>query len=997
MTNKSFTIALSIILIALCAYFLSFTYVSRGVEQDAAAFATDNKGNVDFAKKQTYLDSIWNEPVYNLLGLEYSYKEVKDIELNLGLDLQGGMHVTMEVSPVELVRVMSGNSTDKGFNEALKMAQEKQKSSQKKFLDLFYESFKQTSPNTSLASIFSSSRSKINGSATDEEVLKVLNEEIESAIERSFNILRTRIDKFGVANPNIQRLQGSGRIQIELPGVNNPVRVRKLLQGVAKLEFLEVWTPNEYAPYFNQMNEVLVAKEKAGKNVLGDDATTAAALTPAAISDSALAAASTVVKDASADSTQKDSTNLADALAGNTAKSDTTKADSLNKNTSSLIAKLFVPLSQQGDMGANVKDTAKVNKLFASDDVQGIFPSNMKFLWAVKPFVAEDGKEFLQLYFIKKGRDGKAPLTGEVVTEARQDIDQGGRPEVSMQMNSEGARKWKKLTGDNVKRQVAIVLDDYVYSAPVVQGEIPGGNSSISGNFTIEEAKDLANILKAGKLPAPTRIVEEAIVGPSLGKEAIQQGLLSSVAGFALVVLFMLMYYGKGGAFANLALLFNIFFIFGVLAQFGAALTLPGIAGIVLTMGMAVDANVLIFERIKEELQRGKSIGSAVQLGFNKAYSAIIDSNATTFLIAVILYVLGSGPIKGFAITLMIGIASSFFTAVFITRLFIELLMSRNAVGEGSFQTMISANMFKNFNYDLVSRRKIGYMFSGTVIVAGFVLMFVQGGLNLGVDFKGGRSYVAKMDNAVPASDVKTAVSKALNNASTEVKTFGSSNTFKITTSYMVEDESAEADKMVEEAVVKGMSTLNGNPEILSSAKVGATIADDIKNSAQQSVLLGIIIMFMYILVRFRKWQFGLGATIALLHDVLMVLSLTSIATFLGYSFEIDQVYLAAVLTVIGYSINDTVVVFDRIREYTEESPSADLATTINKSLNTTFNRTVMTSLTTLIVVIVLLIFGGELLRGFSFVLFVGIVFGTYSSIFIASPIVIDFTKKLTK
>jgi SecD/SecF fusion protein len=896
MKNKGFVIVLSVILITLCAYFLSFTYISRGVTQESIEYATDSKGNIDFAKQQEFLDSVWNEPVYNLIGLQYTLKEVKEIELNLGLDLQGGMHVTMEVSPVEIIRVMSGNNPDANFNKAIKLAEERQKSSQDKFINLFAKAFKETSPDNTLANIFSNStnRGKIDGTSSDEAVIKVLDDEIEMAIDRSFNILRTRIDKFGVANPNIQRLQGTGRIQIELPGVSNPERVRKLLQGVAKLEFLEVWQSSEYVPYFNQMNDYLVAKEKTEKDL--------------GIEDSTFASVETKSNDDVLTSTfEGDSAKTNDTLA--ISKADSTSADSISSKSSSLLAKLFVPLSQQGDLGSNVKDTAKVNKLLATPEIKALFPSNMKFLWAVKPFLSQDGKEFLQLYFVKKGRDGKAPLTGEVITEARQDFDQNGRPEITMQMNSGGAKRWKKLTGDNVNRQIAIVLDDYVYSAPNVQGEIAGGNSSISGNFTIEEAKDLANILKAGKLPAPTRIVEEAIVGPSLGKEAIQQGLLSSIAGLALVVVFMLMYYGKGGMFSNLALLFNIFFIFGILAQFGAALTLPGIAGIVLTMGMAVDANVLIFERIKEELQRGKSISSAIQLGFDKAFSAIIDSNATTFLIATVLYVLGSGPIKGFAITLMIGIASSFFTAVFITRLLIEALFAKGVINESSFSTFVSANLMKNFNFEFVSKRKIGYAFSGTIIVVGMALLIIQGGLNLGVDFKGGRSYVVKLENALPADEIKSKLNAGFNNSSTEVKTFGSSNTYKVITSYLVENEGAEADKQVEDALLKTLKSVSGkDAEILSSAKVGATIADDIKNSAQNAVLFGIAIMFLYILIRFRKLQYSLGATIALLHDVLFVIAVTSIASMAGIKFEVDQVFLAAILTVIGYSINDTVV-----------------------------------------------------------------------------------------
>jgi SecD/SecF fusion protein len=910
--------------------------------------------------------------------------------LGLGLDLRGGMHVVLEVSPIEIIKSMSGNSKDPNFLKAIARAQEMQRNSQEKFTSLFAEAFREIEPNGRLSRIFSNTanRGRISYESSNAEVIDAIDAEVEDAIERSFNILRTRVDKFGVNQPNIQRLGRSGRIQIELPGIDNPDRVRKLLQGMANLEFWEVWTPEEVSPYFSQLSEHLNAEEKAGRLNIGRTSTPrtqSAATTPATVQD---AAADDVLAQAAA--TPNDTTALA--AAGQT--QDTTAADalqSLQEDQMGVMGRLFTMMP--GGIGANTRDTARINEIFNRADVRAIFPPNMKFLWGVKPLVGDNRQEFVEFYAVKKGRDGKAPMTGDAVNDARQDFDQTGRPEISMTMTPAGAKRWAKLTGDNVGRQVAIVLDNYVYSAPVVQGEITGGNSSISGNFTIEEAKDLANILKAGKMPAPTRIVEEAIVGPSLGQEAISQGLISTLAGLIMVIIFMIAYYARGGLIADLALLFNIFFILGVLAQFGAALTLPGIAGIVLTLGMAVDANVLIFERMREESLKGLSMREVIDKGYGKAFSTILDANVTTFIVGFILYYFGSGPVKGFAITLMIGIATSFFTAVFISRILVERAFRKS--GKLSFGTILSANMFRNIKFDVMKYRKPAYAFSLGIIVFGFVAMYINGGPNLGVDFKGGRSYVVNFDQAIAASDVRSSLLDDFESAGTEVKTFGASNRVKITTSWLADDESIQADERVKAALMQGLEQYsNQNPEILSSSKVGATMADDIQKTALVAVFLALVGIFIYVMIRFTKWQFSLGGVIALLHDALMIIAVFSIFDLFGISYEIDQVFIAAVLTIIGFSINDTVVIFDRVREYMNDNPNKPLRDIVNPALISTFSRTIITSLTLFVVVVILFIFGGEVLRGFSFAMIIGVLAGTYSSLFIATPIVVDTVKE---
>ncbi|WP_215225624.1 protein translocase subunit SecDF [Echinicola shivajiensis] len=973
MQNKGIIVFLTVIVTALCLYYLSFTYVSSNVQKDAIAYATDADGNLDFAKKQSYLDSVWREPVYKFLGANYTFKEVKETELGLGLDLQGGMHVTLAVSPVEIVKGLAGNSKNEAFNAAIEEANEAAKTSDEKFVDLFYSAWQEKSGGQSLNSIYATAanRGRISLETSDSEILEIIDGEIENAIERSFNILRTRIDRFGTSQPNIQRIQGTGRIQIELPGVDNQERVRSLLQGVAKLQFWKVAEINEYGDVLQRINGVLVAEAQANKK-------------PAAA--------------ASEDTVEGDST-LTDLERQLAEGGDET--DSL----SSQVSPLFSLLKANYGLVYEVKDTMAINKIFKREDIQSIIPRTLTFMWSVKPREA-DGLDLLELHAIETPRGTEqAPLEGDVITDASQTLDESSNPAVSMSMNAEGARKWRKMTAENVGRRIAVVLDNYVYTAPNIIGEIPNGQSSITGNFTIEEAKDLANILKSGTLPAPTKIVEEAIIGPTLGKEAQAQGINSIIAGLAIVVLFMIAYYAKGGFIATAALVFNIFFILGILAQLGAALTLPGIAGIVLTIGMSIDANVLIFERIKEELAAGSGLLQAISSGYNKAFSAILDSNVTTFLTGAILYALGQGPVKGFAIVLMIGIASSFFSAVFITRVIVYWLSKKGDQSKISFATPFSKNLFSNLNLDFMGKRKVAYIISSAIIVIGLAFAVING-LKFGVDFTGGRSYIVEFNQPIVPSELKVGLDKQFE-GSVEAKTYGANNVIKVTTSYLINDDSDEANSEVESKVIEGIASITGlqyiddagqlddsSFAIAGSSKVGATVADDIKNSSMEAMFFALVAIFLYILLRFRKWQYSLASIIALVHDTLFVVAAFAIASAFGASFEIDQVFIAAVLTVIGYSINDTVIVFDRIRENIANRGTSKLVKMFNEAINQTMSRTLITSATTLIVVIVLLIFGGEVLRGFSFALFIGVLIGTYSSIYIASPIVVDLMKK---
>ncbi|MDN5201608.1 protein translocase subunit SecDF [Fulvivirgaceae bacterium BMA10] len=1011
MRNKGTVILLTVIVTLLCLYYLSFTFVSRNIKKEATAYATTEAG-VDFSKRRSYLDSVWTKPVYSLFGLvEYTYEEVKENELNLGLDLQGGMHVTLEVTPDEIIKALSDNSQDPDFLKAIENAKELQKTSQASFVDLFYQSFQEVAPGKKLSTIFTNAtnRDRVDFDSSDDDVLDVINDEVTDAIDRSFNILRTRLDAFGTSQPNIQKIQGTGRIQIELPGVDDAARVRKLLQGIAKLEFWEVAEYDEYATSMNAINELLLAEELTKASELSSTEDGTAENTDAAGNESE--ALASLLTEGDSSTVQDDTTNLEAQLSGTD--SGAVNLDSLsNLQTPPLFRLLRLA---QGDtpnriyLSVNLSDTMEFNRMWEREEVQALIPSHIKFRWQVKPDANREGvtSEFLEFYPLKIGRGGKAPLDGDAINTARQSLDQYNRPAVSMTMNANGAKVWKRLTGENVGRRIAIVLDNKVISAPNVINEIPNGQSEIAGNFTIDEATDLANLLKAGKLPARTRIVADTVIGPTLGEVARQQGIVSIVSGLVIVVVFMVFYYAKGGFVANAALIFNIFFIIGILAQLKSALTLPGMAGIVLTIGMSIDANVLIFERIREELRNGSALLKAISTGYKKAYSSIVDANATTLLTAIILYVLGEGPVKGFAITLMIGIICSFFSAVFITRVIIEWMSKKGDQSKISFATPFSSGWLSKLNLDFLSKRKIAYVLSSSFIAIGIIAIIIKGGLNFGVDFKGGRAYVVTFPSQVVTSDLEVALTDDFENNGTEVKTFGASNVLKVTTSYLVEDESDEADQKVKEAMIAGIedhTKLNfveddakvdeGHFTISSSSKVGATIADDIKNSSQRAVIFSLIVIFLYILVRFRKWQFGLGAIVALFHDALFVISAFAIARLLGISFEIDQVFIGAILTIIGYSINDTVVVFDRIRETLGLRGDSDIQGMFNLSINNTISRTLITSVTTLIVVVILLIFGGAILRGFSFAMVVGILIGTYSSVFIASPIVVDLTKK---
>lgn len=981
MFSKNGIIILTAVLTAICLYFISFSVVDRNVRQDATKYATNESGQIDFAKKQRYLDSVYNKPVYNFLGIrEYTYKEVKQNGLNLGLDLQGGMHVTLEVSPIDILQGIAGNSQDPSFKEALEMAKKMQRNSPEKFTSLFYKAFNEVAPGRSLASVFANYSNKdiINPKSSDQEVKKYIEREVDEAIDRTFEILRTRIDKFGVTSPNIQRIQGTGRIQVELPGADNPERVRKLLQGVAQLEFLEVYQFQDVQPVIVQINNYLVSKQKAEKSspvsssLQTDQAETEDQFDP-------------LTGEKITDTTAQKADELAE-------------ADSLNENVSKFISlAIGQNLQQFGQLAYRTEDTATINALLADPKVRSIIPSNMSLLWE-----KSGGKQnIVELVPVKRGRLGKAPLTGEVITDARADFASSGRGgyEISMSMNAAGAKAWRNMTRKAVetstpqsRNRIAIVLDNTVYSAPSVNEEIPNGSSSISGNFTEEEAKDLANVLKAGKLPAPARIVEEGIIGPSLGKEAISQGLKSSVAGLVLVIIFMVAYYSMGGMVANFALIFNIFFVLGILAQLHAALTLPGIAGIVLTIGMAVDANVLIFERIREELRKGHKLDVAIKEGYQKAFSAIFDANLTTILVGIILAWIGSGPVQGFATVLIVGILTSFLSAIYISRIIIEWMAKKKQITEKSFDTFISRSFFVGkLNYNFVGARKKAYLFSTALIIIGFVTIMING-LNVGVDFQGGRSYIVQFDEALPASDVKSELLPYFNNEGTEVKTYGDNRTLKVTTSYHSTDESNEADSEVKAALEKGLENYaSANPRIIGSEKVGATVASDILTASIISIIISLIVLFLYIFIRFKNWQFGLGTLIALTHDVLVAIAVYGIATALGMSIEVDQIFIAAMLTLIAYSINDKIVVFDRIREGQEISSREKDDVLMNRALNDTLSRTIVTSMTVLIVVVVLIIFGGDILRGFSLIMIVAATFGAYSTVYIGAPIVLDF------
>lgn len=979
MQGKGLVKFAAIALTIACLYSLSFTWIANKVEKDAQEFA---KG--DAVKEKVYLDSVASLPVFSSLSY-ITYQYAKEREIPLGLDLEGGMNVTMEIALSDMVRNLANNSTDANFNAAIRNAELAVAAGENDFIGAFGREFEKVSPNTKLASIFATKENSANLKidASNQDVISFLRKSADGAIDLSFNILRTRIDKFGVTSPNIQKQQGTNRILIELPGVTEPERVRKLLQGSAKLEFWETYENAEIFSLLQNVNSILASSLKVSDTIASANQDTA---------KSKLAALGK--KSSASDST----------AALNKAQAEQAKQNPLFA--------VLSPATYQGQDGkpalrpgpvvgyAALKDTAKVNSFLSSPVVKAVIPQNIKLFWGVKP-MTEESKVF-ELYALKSSTLAGGPaLEGDVISDARSDYDQKGNPEVVMIMNADGARSWRSITAaaaadPSNKKSIAIVLDNLVYSAPTVQGEIPNGISSISGNFKVEDTQDLANVLKAGRLPAPAKIVSDYVVGPSLGAASISAGLISTIAGIIVILLFMAMYYSTAGVVANVALLVNLFFLMGVLASLGAVLTLPGIAGIVLSLGMSVDANVLIYERIREEISDGKTIRLAISEGFRKAMPSILDSNITTFLTGVILYVFGQGPIVGFATTLMIGIVTSLFAAIFISRLVFEWLLDGKK--KINFSIAATQNLFKDSKFDFINGRRRFYILSSAIIVAGIISAFTQG-FSLGVDFQGGRAYFVAFDKPVEVEDVRSIMIDEFQTA-VEVKTFGSSNQVKITTAYKITDNSDEANDEVNEKLQNALKKVSPTYEIKDSQKVTPTIADDIKTSAIWAVIFSILVIFLYILARFKRMAFGFAAILALVHDVLVLLAIFTIFNgWLPFSLDIDQSFIAAILTVMGYSINDTVVVFDRVREYigTHHSKDENLPTVINNALNSTLSRTVITGICTIAVLLIIFIFGGEILRGFSFAMLIGVIFGTYSSLFVATPFVVEFIKEKKK
>lgn len=991
MQGKGFIKFMAILLGIVCVYSLSFNFVTSKVEKDAKAYA---KGDVE--KEKAYLDSMATVPVYPIFGFDYQFCKAK--EINLGLDLKGGMNVTMEISLGELVKSLAGNTDDPNFNKALSTAQQKLNAGGKDFISLFVNEYEKLEPNKALADFFSNQDNAklLKPNASNAEVKSFLSKEATSAIDRSFIIIRSRIDGFGVVSPNMQKQEGTNRILIEMPGVQDKDRVHKLLQGSAELQFWQVYQNEEVYPVLENINKTLAATLKTTSK---DTASVAGAAKDTAAKSGSKLAGLTKATDA------KDSTSL--------------KNLELSKSNP-LFAVLNIP-TYQGENGQPAlrpgpvvgwvaqKDTAKVNAFFKRSEIAAIIPQTYKFMWSAKPanLGTQTSSKIFELYAIKvTSLDGKPDLGGEAISDARADFDQKGSPEVTMYMTGEGAAKWKKITAEasadpNNKKSIAIVLDNTVYSAPTVQNEIPNGISSITGNFTQNDTQDLANILKAGKLPAPARIVGEFVVGPSLGEAAINNGLLSFVLAFVVILIFMAIYYNKAGWVANLALVINLFFIMGILVSLGAVLTLPGIAGIVLVIGLSVDANILIFERVREELTLGKSTPVAIKEGFKHAMSSIIDSNVTVLVLGIILYVFGSGPVQGFATTLCIGILSSLFCAVLISRLVFDSLLDKKV--DITFGNKHTIHAFKNIAFNFVGHRKLYYSISAAIILLGFIFYFKNGGLNLGIDFKGGRTYIVHFDKGMQTEDVKAKLADAFPESETIVKTAGSDSELKITTTFHITDSDIQADKIVENALKSGLAKTGVNYKIVSNEKVGPIIASDILYSAYGAILFSCLVMFIYIVVRFKKLNYGLGAVIALFHDVLLVLSFYTILDgVLPFSLEIGQDFIAAILTVMGYTMTETVVVFDRIREKLAETGKDDLhgverENLINFALNSTLSRTILTSLTVFFVLLVIFIFGGASIRGFIFALLIGRIIGTYSSLCISTPIVLDLGEAKVK
>ena len=996
MQSKGAIRFVAILLLLASLWQLSFTLVTNVQEKKAQEYA-ENKAaaamqTAEFSKvaeadqafwldslmkneSRWYLDSISSEKIY----FGYTFKDVKSKAINLGLDLKGGMNVMLQVQLKDLVKALAGGNEAPEFTKALALAQERSVNSRLDYITLFADAWKETSNGMPLAQIFGTYelRDKIGPESTDEQVIEVIRAEAESAVSNSFNVLRNRIDRFGVTQPNIQKLGNSGRILVELPGVKEPERVRKLLQGTASLEFWATYDNAEIEAYLAEANATLA-------QLLGDE--------------EVVAEEAKAEEDILAQELQQNETDAA--------------AMAAYKKQNPLFA-VLQPSGARGNacIGyAHYADTAKINKYFAMPQIKSLFPVEFKPMWAVKASPYIPGGNTFELVAIKAtSRDGKAPLDGGVVTDARvQYGNTGGNPEVSMSMNGEGASVWARMTGDNIGKQIAIVLDGMVYSYPMVNSKIEGGSSQITGNFTLEEAEDLANVLKSGKLPAPATIIQEQVVGPSLGAESINAGLISFVIAFLLVLLYMLLFYQGAGLVADIALLCNVVLLFGTLVSFGAVLTLPGIAGLVLTLGMAVDANVIIYERVKEELRAGKGLSKAIADGYSNAYSAIIDGQITTLLTGIVLFVFGSGPVQGFATTLIIGIITSVLTSIFITRIIFDDRVSKGK--NVTFDNKLTRNFLQNTHVDFLGKKKIAYLVSGALIVISLVSIFTKG-FTYGVDFTGGRTYVVRFDQPVSAEEVRAAAIAEFDGA-VEVKQFGGESQMKITTQYLVEDESTDADAEVESKLYNALggffaneltfaeftSTLDNPNGIISSDKVGPTIANDITRSAIIAVIIALFVIFGYIAVRFSGWTWGLGGVVGLAHTALIVIGFFSLFSgILPFSLDIDQTFIAAILTIIGYAINDTVVIFDRIREYKELHPKADFKTNVNAALNSTLSRTMNTSLTTLVTMLAIAIFGGEVIRGLAVALILGIVIGTYASIFIATPIMFDVTKKAEK
>ena len=1018
MRNKGFISFFAVTFALVCIYSLSFTLCTRRVENKAREYAQNDpskeilreqaQGNAFVesylldssakARENDYLSKMADSVVYNLGFAKWTYRECKELEVNLGLDLKGGMNVMLEVSVPDIVEALAGNGAkDSLFVKTMKLAKQKQKTSQSDFITLFDQSFKEVAPaNAKLSTIFRKLQ-LTGGNPSNSDVIKALREETEAALENAFMVLRARIDRFGVAQPNIQRLPQSGRIMIELPGVKDPERVRHLLQGTANLEFWKTYDLSEIASIFSQIDERVAALDMESPEEAETSADEEATEELAEETPTAVTEADTLEGLPSVES--------ADATADN---SQMTREEILKKYPFSARLQFNDRPDSEGKYGPLVgyaleRDTAEINRILELDVVKNLLPQDLRLCWHAK--TGKDKTAIHQLIALKAVGETGCILDGKVVSDARQDFNQQSGNEISMTMNQEGAKKWKKITEENIGNCIAIVLDNLVYSYPRVNDVIPNGRSSISGAFSLEEAKDLANLLKAGKLPAPAVIVSEEIVGPTLGKESIHDSIVSFIIAFCLVLIYMIFFYNKAGVVASIALLTNMLFLFGTLASLGAVLTLPGIAGVVLTLGMAVDANVIIYERIKEELRGGKAIRMAVSDGYKAAYSAILDGNITTIITGIILYVFGSGPVQGFATTLIIGILTSLFTAIFISRLIFTWALDKNM--EVNFSNKLTQNIFTNTHFDFLSVRKIFYCISGALVLIGIVSLCVKG-LDLGIDFAGGRSYTIRFDQPVKTAELRDALTAEFEGVAPEVKTFGSDNQMKITTKWRVNEDNSTVDSLAEDHLYKGLapffktnltktdfSVQNQSVGLISSQKVGATVSKDITRGAFLAVFFSLIAIFIYIAFRFRNWQFGLGGIISLVHVTIITIGLYSLLYgLLPFTMEADQSFIAAILTIIGYAINDSVVIFDRIREYKTLYPKRNMRENINAALNSTLGRTINTSGTTIVVLLSIFLLGGDVIRGFVFALLVGIIIGPYSSIFIGSSTVYDFRNR---